>query len=429
MKWTEKQIKYVIQDMIEENPLASRALLEITDIEFTGAVPTMAVTLSAKPMLKINLRFCDEHLKTENDVKAVLLHEFLHILLLHTEKYTISSPLLNIALDAIINSIIYRYKGMEYADFFKRFYHKNNIGVLLRQLNLFERLDDEWEQIHRKIYSGKYCADDLFELLSYLENKILDEEIKEILLLGNHDDNNQIPKEIKEILDQTMKKMDGALIWNKPKTRGTGESKRTDAQDIVKYRKNKWENSTFRLIQKSLIRDKKSKSETVTREMILPILSSHDSRALARYQFSGIIPLSKTEYLKTTESQRVSIYLDVSGSMNGEIQSIVSLLYHFRALIKMPLWVFSNEVEEARIKNGKLEYKSSGGTSISPVFDHLRKHKTEKCMIVTDGYVEKIDEVMLYGLRKDKINVLVSAEGNPSVFENAGIPYLQLEKL
>lgn len=415
--------------MIEENPLASRALLEITDIEFTGAVQTMAVTLSAKPVLKINLRFCNEHLKTENDVKAVLLHEFLHILLLHTEKYTISSPLLNIALDAIINSIIYRYKGMEYADFFKRFYHKRNVGVLLRPLNILERLDDEWEQLHRKIYSGKYCADDLFELLSYLRDKILDEEIKELLLLGNHDDNHQIPKEIKDILDQTMKKMDSALIWNKPQTRGTGDSKRTDEQAIVKYKKNKWENSTFRLIQKSLIRDKKSKSETVTREMILPILSSHDSRALARYQFSGIIPLSKTEYLKTTESQRVSIYLDVSGSMDREIQSIVSLLYHFRSFIKLPLWVFSNEVEEARIKNGKLEYKSSGGTSISPVFVHLRKHKTEKCLIVTDGYVEKLDEVMLYGLRKDKINVLVSAEGNPSVFENAGIPYLQLEKL
>ncbi len=90
MNWTEKQIKFIIQDMIEENPLACSALFKISSIEFTEQVDTMAVQISSHPILYINLSFCQKHLLCENDVKAILLHEFLHVLLLHTEKYKLN---------------------------------------------------------------------------------------------------------------------------------------------------------------------------------------------------------------------------------------------------------------------------------------------------------------------------------------------------
>ncbi|NCC73585.1 MAG: hypothetical protein EOM06_09320 [Sphingobacteriia bacterium] len=433
MKWTEKQIRYIIQDMIEENPLACRALLEISEIVFTEKVPTMAVSLSAKPVLNINPIFCNQHLKTENDVKTVLLHEFLHVLLRHTEKYKISTPLLNIALDAIINSIIYRYKGLEYADFFRRFYKGRGIQALLKpipveEFDIYLPTEGFWLDLNRKIYSGKYCADDLFELLTYLRKKINKRELLEIILLGNHDDHVKTPVNIRDILDNTLKKMDGVLIWNKPASRGIDIERKQENQDIMKFRMHKWQKSTFRLLNRCLVNDKRVKTELTTCETLLPVLSSHDSRALARFNFSRIIPLSKTEYLTNDNSQRVSIYLDVSGSMNSEIEAVVSLLSFFKTYIRMPLWVFSNDVEKARFVKGKLEYKTTFGTSISCVFDHLRKNKTKKCLIVTDGYVETITDSMLENLRKDAINVLVSADGNPAVFKQVGIPYLQLEK-
>ena len=89
MKWSEQQIKYIIQDMMDENPLACRALFSISEVKFTNKVPTMAVSLAEHPVLNINLTFCRQHLQSEEDVKAVLLHEFLHVLLLHTEKYKV----------------------------------------------------------------------------------------------------------------------------------------------------------------------------------------------------------------------------------------------------------------------------------------------------------------------------------------------------
>jgi predicted metal-dependent peptidase len=142
-----------------------------------------------------------------------------------------------------------------------------------------------------------------------------------------------------------------------------------------------------------------------------------------------MIPMSINKSTKPAFSQLATIYLDVSGSMSEEIDELISLLYHFRTYIKMPLLVFSNEVVPARFKDGKLEYESTGGTSIGPVFDHLRQNNIKKSLIVSDGYVEKIDDFMLRNLRRENINVLVSANGNPQKFMEMKIPYLQLEKL
>jgi hypothetical protein len=431
MNWTEQQIKYIIQDFTDENPMACRALFAITAIEFTTKVRTMAVTLAKKPVLKINLTFCKEYLLSEVDVKTVLLHEFLHVLLLHTEKYKINTPLLNIALDAIINSIIFRIKGMEYAGLFMRIYPWEKMSFLLRprpeDSSQYRTIEPEWHDVHEKLYRGKYCADDLYELLVYLEEKKNKGAIDEIILIGNHS-GEHISEEVKEILDGILKKMDGALIWNKPGTRGAGEKLNIEEQKIVRFQKNKWEQSTLHVLKRCLLPDKKKKNEITTTEVMMPVLSSSDRRSMARYTYSGIIPISKNISTKPAESQLAHIYLDVSGSMNTEINALISLLYHFRSYIKMPLWVFSNDVTAARFRDGTLEYDSTGGTSIEPVFDHVRQNKIRKCLIVSDGYVEDIDDFMLRDLRRENMMVLVSAKGNPQKFMDMNIPYLQLTK-
>jgi hypothetical protein len=432
MNWTEQQIKYIIQDFTEENVLACRALFMITDIEFTTKITTMAVTLSKNPVLKINLEFCNNHLQSENDVKAVLLHEFLHVLLLHTLKYKTSNTLLNIALDAIINAIIFRYKGMQYAAFFARFYPWEKISFLLRPGcdNPWRGFYSDWIDIHRKIYNGKYCADDLYELLVYLSEKIATNTFDEIILLGNHtDEEEEISNELKEVLDGIMQKMDGTMIWNKSKLRGIGRKLNVEELQVARYKKNRWAQSTIALLKKSLLPDNKLKTDTEIHEMMLPVMSSSDRRAIARFKHSGMIPMSINKSTKPAFSQLATIYLDVSGSMSEEIDELISLLYHFRTYIKMPLLVFSNEVVPARFKDGKLEYESTGGTSIGPVFNHLRQNNIKKSLIVSDGYVEKIDDFMLRNLRRENINVLVSANGNPQKFMEMKIPYLQLEKL
>jgi predicted metal-dependent peptidase len=126
-------------------------------------------------------------------------------------------------------------------------------------------------------------------------------------------------------------------------------------------------------------------------------------------------------------SESVNIYLDVSGSMNAEIDRLITLLSGFRSHIRRPLWVFSNKVDKAVFRNGKIEYESTGGTSISCVFDHIREKGFRRSLIVTDGYVESISPVMLRGISLRDLHVLVSANGQGQPFYAHGIRYHQLK--
>lgn len=158
MNWTEKQIKNIVHDLSEENAFACRALFQISEIIFTRKVPTLAVTLSKNPMLLINMNFLNKYAITEYHVRAVLMHEFLHVVLLHTEKYSVNTPLINIALDAIINSIIHRRYGDRYSDFFSKFYKWEGLQCLLRPKLEGEHYPEEWDEVHKLIYSGKLAV-------------------------------------------------------------------------------------------------------------------------------------------------------------------------------------------------------------------------------------------------------------------------------
>ena len=85
---TARDFHNVYRELIDENPLAIRAVLKVLCVEFTDTVPTLAVTCEARPRLLVNLAFVRAHCYTEQHVKALICHEFLHVLLRHTERLT-----------------------------------------------------------------------------------------------------------------------------------------------------------------------------------------------------------------------------------------------------------------------------------------------------------------------------------------------------
>ncbi len=430
MNWTEKQIEYIILEMAQENTLACKALFSISRIRFTEEVPTMAVSLSDHPELLINMEFCRTHLQRESDVKAVLLHEFLHVILLHTEKYESNNPLLNIALDAIINAIIYRYKGMEYAELFVRLYKWEPVTMLLRPANNQSHTAQthEWLNIHEAIYEGKYCADDLYELLQYLQSRGAGTNLKDIIFLGNHN-REKISEEARALLDGIIKKMNGTKIWTKSKFAGVGDIVEREERKAQRHKINKWKKNTLSQLRKCLLPDKIDKAASASAKVILPLISSSDRRSLARFLHSGLIPFSANYIQKPVYSEKATIYLDVSGSMTFEIDRIVDLLHYFKSFIKMPIYVFSDDVYEARFRNGKLTYDTSFGTTMEPVFNHIRQNKIKKSMILTDGYVPPILDFHRRGINLNTTQILISSEGSPDQFAKAGFPYQQLKRL
>lgn len=428
MNWTENQIRHIVAEFAEENAFACNALFKICEIRFTDQVPTLAVTISRNPTLLINKSFLDEHAINENDIKCVLMHEFLHVLLQHTEKYKFNTPLLNIALDSIINSIIHRVYGIHFSEFFSRLYKNVGIKILLRPPDDAENVSDDLASIKEDVYEGKFSGDNLYELLQYLLQKGVITSKETILLVGNHSP-SEISPENQKILDEILKKMDGSLIWNKPGTRGSANGLKEEEKRIEKMKVDKWRNSTHSILKKCLTDDDKKKNKLSEKKIFIPVLSNTDRRAIASYSFNKIIPLSANIISLPQSSETVNIYFDVSGSMDIEIDLIISLLHSFRNEIKKPLWVFSDAVSEATFQNGSLAYRSSGGTSISCVFDHIKKMKFKKSVIITDGYTEDINALMLAGINTKNIWAIVSSKGNPSQFEKNKIKYHQLTKI
>ena len=58
----------LIQELIEENPFAVRAVLKILEIQFTESVPTLAVTAEDTPRMLVNLAFLQTHCDTDQHV-------------------------------------------------------------------------------------------------------------------------------------------------------------------------------------------------------------------------------------------------------------------------------------------------------------------------------------------------------------------------
>jgi hypothetical protein len=421
MRWTEQHVGGILADLADEDYFACQALFRITRVEFTKNVPTLAVSLTSRPVLYVNKEFLDEQAVSEDDVKAVLMHEFLHVVLQHTSRYEQSDPLLNIALDAIINSIIHRTYGHRFSDFFKRIYGTEGMEVLLRPADS-QTLVVPWKNLHDLVYTGKLAADDLYELL-------FSTNVVEMLLIGNHGSiSTEISEENRRILGKILEKMDGTRIWDRDTKPGKSDLELLEMQRIKRRNLAQWKRETRRLLEQCLLPDK-SRTEDGSHPLLLPFLNTGDRRAFAQLRGSGFLPFSTHATIRSIPTETVTVYLDVSGSMSPEIDHLLTLLSDLRSSIRKPLWVFSNIVERAVFRNGSIEYKSTGGTSISSVFEHIRQNRFRRSLIVTDGYVEAISDDMLEGVSIEGLRVLISANGQGAAFQQKNIRYYQLKQL
>ena len=167
MKIDKRLFKNILLELIDENPLACQGVLSILRIEYTDRVPTLAVSLEDPPRLLVNLVFLEAEASEEVHVKAVLLHEFLHVLLNHTENFKQMDNATNVALDAVINHIIQRSEGEAYSAFFRQYYRNlTGYNSLLRptlETELYAH-QDELTPLRHGLRQGTVVVDDILEL-------------------------------------------------------------------------------------------------------------------------------------------------------------------------------------------------------------------------------------------------------------------------
>jgi len=426
------------RELIEENPFAVRAVLKVLQVEFTETVPTLAVTCETRPRLLVNLAFLKKHCRTDQHVKAVICHEFLHVLLRHTERFAGFSPAEHVAFDAVINAIIHRELGDDYSEFMKRYYAKEK-GVcrLLRPPTFTEqrsryRTRSPLVSAWHSLYDGLLIADDIADLAKdFQDAKTVPS--KGTVLIGGHDHTEfggELPEVLQEALDQALKSMNGCGIWRSPKERGVGANAYRAAIPGVSEGVKRWRRETLEVLRRHLVPDPKAvRRDTRPLHFTVPVLSPGDRRATLRALWSPLLPEALWSTEQRLRSGTAQVYLDVSGSMNAEMPLIIGLLARLGSFIHKPLWAFSNVVAKAEIVNGRLLADTTGGTSMACVLEHIAETRPAAAVVVTDGYIETLSPGLLAGVRGTRLHVIVTRDGSPAMLQQAGISYSQLSEL
>lgn len=402
MKIDEDLFRSILFETIDENPLASRAVLSLCAVEFTTSVSTLSVSLGKKSTLFVNLEFVRTHCETVEHVKTLLIHEFLHILLGHTLRIKEMTPAINIALDAVINAIIHRKFGISYSSLMSRYYGaESGLIALLRPLNSNES-NKLWNarnhaatlppllEIHEGLYAGSTLAEDVLSVANSFSKRALNKALASgLVLLGGHE---REPQDLEALGQANLERFKqgvatiGGGIFHDPIACKPSALAIAPKQKSVPLH---WRQSTLPVLKRLLQPDPKSFPELKNdRTCFAPILNTADRRGSLRAIWSPLIPEIAWESTRKHPIGSVQIYLDVSGSMDPFLEALVTLLAVFSKHIRKPLWAFSTKVCPARIIQGRLDTQTTGGTSLACVFEHIRKTAPRKALIVTDGFVE-----------------------------------------
>ena len=440
MRITKKHFDSILLELIDENPIASRGILRVSEVEFTKDVPTLGITISGNPKLCVNLDFVRKHCRTEAHVKAVIIHEFLHVLLNHTERFKRMTPALNLALDAVINAIIHRTLGAEYSRMMSNYYAQAK-GPLRLLRPMAEGEDGGLGQhppkirffsVWRSLYAGKLVVDDLFDIAGHLGDPgDYEYDLGDGTFLGNHseapEDAGEITEEVEAALRETLSSMNGCGIWRNPRDHGVGMNYARTASTVKADTPMKiWEREATKVLTECVTPDKDSTFEHKPVPMSLPVLNEGDKRGFLRSMWSPFLPDITWQTQKKVRRGTTQIYLDVSGSMNVEMDAIVSLVWRLRRHIRLPFWAFSDTVEPAEIRDGRLVTSTTGGTSMDAVLRHIAETRPGKAVVITDGYIDECDPDLLTAVRGQDVRAIVSRDGSPAELERAGIPYSQL---
>ena len=430
------------QELIEENPFAVRAVLKVLRVEFTETVSTLAVSCESRPRLLVNLSFLEKHCGTDEHVKAVVCHEFLHVLLRHTERTTTLLPAEHVALDAVINAIIHRELGSDYSDFMSTYYAKEKgINRLLRPPSEMEqsRIIEAWPpskdpvgDVWGPLYTGHLIVDDIVELAKDVLGASA-ASLRGTVLIGGHDHpefSGELPEVLEEALYRTLKSMNGSGIWRSPRGRGVGATAYSAAISGASEGVQRWRHEVLEVLRRHLLPDPKAiRHDAKPLEFVLPVLSSTDRRAALRVLWSPLLPEALWSTEKRIPAGTAQVYLDVSGSMNAEMPLIIGLLAKLGSYIRKPFWAFSDVVATADIINGRLLADTTGGTSMACVLEHIVETGPDAAVVVTDGYIEPLTRDLVSVASGTRLHAIVTRDGSPAQLERAGISCSQLSEV
>lgn len=398
------------------------ALLRIVDIIETTDVPTAAVECLPQPRMFVNPDFVTNHANTSGKLTFLLLHELHHVILGHTRLYPRAGRIENLAFDIVINALLARSlpHPRDHAlltDFYNvdelpaallrpvvgwvapsnqhgvNFLHIPKIPVIPWANRAPRRL----VKAYKDLYWGDGCT--YSELIDALRQLIRgdDASLAATPLLGDHTSEDEgassggnLESRSETLFDAVRKVV---ADWPPPPIPSAGQS----WGDLLKSQTHgpvQTPRGQLRRAIEAIARKGTGAVGTHPRHTAV-----HIETAIPRLSRRGIVAraFGQTPFLNPDvidikhgrqTHEPVHVYLDVSGSVNGLIGALFGAIIDAGSAVHPVIHQFSTEVADvtlAELRRGVC--RTTGGTSMDCVANHMIRHKVKRALIVTDGYV------------------------------------------
>ena len=416
---------------------------KLAGIVATRNIPTAAMECINRPRLLINPDFVEKHCKRDEHLFLLVMHELWHVMLAHTNLYPRITKAQNIAFDAIINAGLSRqFYQPEYCGFFESINPADQFPHLLLRPPSGWHHDPQYPDIGPegtkrvlKLLYPPMTAKGFDHRMPFYQ-EILDlikqdmEERGEFadgipVLLGDHesdDDGGMVDEYLQDVMGKLMEQ------WpQKPpgmEDAGQGAGKLVEQQMPIKQSSHDARRVFANVLRKCLGKNPGPYERRIRAEIpgiagtnVLP--NARDRLMHARRMLGTPGTLwNQPGTVKARVQQprhRAHIYLDVSGSMGQIVPQLLGLILPYVASGKAELYQFSTKVEALSLKKlreGRL--KTTGGTSIRCVIDHLLKEAptVKRALILTDGRTgrPRLDQTRQLESKKLRFHVVLPAE-------------------
>lgn len=401
-------------------------LLSLLDIILDESIPTACVDCTARPRLRLNPDFIENHCRTDEHLLMLVLHELHHVTLGHTRLFPRPTPAHNLAFDAVINAMLcHQFPEERYTSFFKEINDATSFPARLlrpprlwpRSLKLPEDASLQEQRVVELLYGPAKVGATYLEVFELLAKTLGGKSAAGVVLIGNHSndgpDEQEDPFFGRAIRDIVSK-------WPRPDRILAGRDQGTPAEswqlDATGNPQKNLRRAFENILRKAGIHTAPSSNAprrlattTCHRSIETVVPQPRDRRITAWRALHGTWPLIyrgvQSEQRRRRLPQPVAhVYLDISGSMSNVLPKLAAALRrpHRQGLLR--LFVFSTVVGEIEPRNLQCKVPNTFGTDINCVLAHLESiapsKRPRRVVVATDGWVGAPHETHVRNLRK-----------------------------
>ena len=404
-------IEEQILECFPSGSYALSALLRLLEIVESDEVATAAVECRIQPQLRINPAFVRQHANTSEKLLMLVMHELHHVLLGHTTLFKTVTRRDNFVFDCVINALISRmFPQGEHLSFLTDFYSDRRFpdcllrppsrwnGTVVKVLptairNLHGKHQAEVTEVYQSLYSETGIT---YQEVHDVLPRLVGDGAGHIPLLGGHDRGGATDGDLENrspILFDIVRSI--VEEWPQPPDPISGRSLADVINSETTFPKRIPSNRKILRGLLMKVADKKGcgrirRSGDICMTTATPV-PRLDRRSTVLRSL-GVEPLfytgSTTLRRLTPIADRVHVYVDVSGSMNGVKDVIYGAILDCEAWLFPAVHLFSNAISDvSRQELRKGVVRTTGGTDVVCVAEHMKRNNVKRACIITDGWV------------------------------------------